>query len=85
MLSKKLIIAGLITALSLMALRAHFVTDSDFQISLFGLILTLSQRGFVLLIGVGLIGLRWFLVHRHRPGNHGPDSATASSAVKDLR
>jgi hypothetical protein len=85
MLRKKLIIAGLIIALSLMALRAYFVFDSDFHISLFGLILSLSQRGFVLLIGVGLIGLRWFLVHRHRPDNDGPDSAPASSAAKDLR
>ena len=85
MLSKKFIIAGVIISLSLMALRAHFVFDSDFQIWLFGLILPSSPRGFVLLIGVGLIGLRWFLVHRHRPDQEGPDSAPASPAVKDLR
>jgi hypothetical protein len=68
-----------------MALRAYFVFDSDFPISLFGLIVPFSQRGFVLLIGVGLIELRWFLVHRHRFDSNGPDSAPASSAVKGLR
>ena len=69
MLRKKLIIVGLIIALSLMDLRAYFVFASDFQIWLFGLILPSSPRGFVLLIGVGLIGLRWFLVHRNRTDN----------------
>ena len=69
MLRKKLIIAGLIISLSLIILRAYFVFGSDFQTWLLGLILPLSQRGFVLLIGVGLIGLRWFLVHQKRTDN----------------
>ena len=69
MLRKKLIIAGLIISLSLIILRAYFVFGSDFQTWGLGLILPLSQRGFVLLIGVGLIGLRWFLAHRNQSDN----------------
>ena len=69
MLRKKLIIAGLIISLSLIILRAYFVFGSDFQTWLLGLILPLSQRRFVLLIGVGLIGLRWFLANRNQSDN----------------
>jgi len=69
MLSKKFIIAGSILSIGLIFLNAHFVFGSVVPMSLFGLTLPISQRGFVFLIGVGLIGLRWYLVHRTRPNN----------------
>ena len=69
MLSKKFIIAGAILSIGVIALNAHLVLGADFPMSLFGLTLPISQRGFVFLIGVGLIGLRWFLVHRNRLNN----------------
>ena len=69
MLIKKFIIAGLILSIGLVMLNAHLVFGSDFQMSLFGVPLPFNQRGFVLLLGVGLIGLRWFLVHRKRTDN----------------
>jgi len=53
----------------LIASNAHFVLGANFPMSLFGFALPFSERGFVVLIGVRLIGLRWFLVHRHRPDN----------------
>ena len=69
MLIKKFIIAGLILSIGLVMLNAHLVFGSDFQMLLFGVPLPFNQRSFVLLIGVGLIALRWFLVHRKRADN----------------
>ena len=72
MLSKKFIISGSVLLIGLIFLNVHFVFGSVVPMSVFGLTLPISQRGFVFLIGVGLLGLRWFLVHR----NHPDDDAT---------
>ena len=61
-----LIIVGLLAGLISVFLNAHFLISAFFQISSFSLTLPFNQRDLVLLIGVGLIGLRWFLVHRKR-------------------
>jgi len=69
MLSKKFIIAGSILSIGAITLNAHFVLGADFPMSLFGLTLPIGERGFVMLLGVGLIGLRWFFVHGNPSDN----------------
>jgi hypothetical protein len=69
MLSKKFIIAGAILSIGVIALNAHLVLGADFPMSLFGLTLPFGERGFVMLLGVGLIGLRWFFVHGNPSDN----------------
>ncbi len=72
MLSKKFIIAGSVLSIGLIVSNAHFVLGSDFPMSLFGLALPFSERGFVVLIGGGLIGLRWLFVHGNPSDNDEP-------------
>jgi hypothetical protein len=69
MSTKKFIIISFIASMGLLAWNAHFVFGSVFQMSSFSLTLPFSERDSVMFLGVGLIGLRWFFVHRTRPDN----------------
>ena len=69
MSTKKVIVISFIASVGLLAWNAQFVFGSVFPMSLFGLTLPFSERGSVMFLGVGLIGLRWFFVHRTRPDN----------------
>jgi len=69
MFTKKFIIISFIVSMGLLAWNAHFLFRSVFPMSLFGWTIPFNERGLVFLIGIGFIGLRWYLVHRHRPDN----------------
>ena len=64
-----LIIVGLLSAFILGIFSAYFQFAVPSRISSFTLDLPIDERDIILLVGVGLIGLRWFLVHRNRTDN----------------
>ena len=60
-----LIVSGLIIAFILVALNADFLFGVSFGFPSSASDLPISDRATVLIIGVGLIGLRWFLAQRN--------------------
>ncbi len=70
MLTKtSLIVVGFLSAFILVILNAYFQFAIPSRIPSFTLDLPIGERDIILLVGVGLIGLRWFLVHRKQPDN----------------
>src|SRR3989337_564225 len=70
MLTKtSLIVVGFLSAFILVILNAYFKFATPSRIPSFTLDLPIGERDITLLLGVGLIGLRWFLVHRKQPDN----------------
>ena len=64
-----LIVIGLLTTFALVALNADSLFGVSFGIPSSAFDLPFSDRASVLIIGVGLIGLRWFLVHNNKSDN----------------
>ncbi len=64
-----LIIVGFLSAFILIILNAYFHITVPSRIPSFTLNLPIGERDIILLIGLGLVGLRWFLVHRKRSDN----------------
>ena len=64
-----LIVIGLLTAFILVALNADILFGVSFGFPSSDFDLPFNDRAAVLLIGVGLIGLRWFLAHRNPSDN----------------
>ena len=60
-----LIVSGLLSAFILAALNADFLFGVSFGFPSSDFDLPFNDRATVLIIGVGLIGLRWFLAHRN--------------------
>jgi hypothetical protein len=70
MLTKtSLIVVGFLSAFILVILNTYFHLSIPSRIPSFTLDLPIDERDIIILLGVGLIGLRWFLVHRTRPDN----------------
>ena len=64
-----LIIVGFLSAFILVILNAYFHFAIPSRIPSFTLELPIGERDITLLVGVGLMGLRWFLVHRKQSDN----------------
>jgi len=64
-----LIVVGFLSAFILVILNAYFQIAIPSRIPSFTLDLPIGERDIILFVGVGLIGLRWFLVHRKQPDN----------------
>jgi hypothetical protein len=63
------IIVGFLSPFILVILNSYFHFSIPSRIPSFTLDLPIGERDIILLLGVGLLGLRWFLVHRKRPDN----------------